>query len=171
DHDMPRLLHVASGDLERLKLALALIFTARGVPRIYYGTEQGYSGGEDPENREIMTSWNQGHEIYRWIRKLCDIRNAHVALRRGVQHEMWCDDLVYAYSRVGDGEEVIAILNNSPDPQRRKIQLREESHIQRGEELTNLLGASDTVIVEPFSGKKAIEVLLKPKEAKVYARC
>jgi glycosidase len=35
----------------KLKLALGLLFTLRGMPQIYSGDEIGMTGGEDPDNR------------------------------------------------------------------------------------------------------------------------
>lgn len=44
NHDMPRLMFLANGDAEKVKLALALLLTTRGIPQIYYGTEIGMVG-------------------------------------------------------------------------------------------------------------------------------
>ncbi len=54
NHDMPRLLSIGA-DSASLRLATILILTARGIPCIYYGTEQylhdDTNGGGDPFNR------------------------------------------------------------------------------------------------------------------------
>ena len=50
------------------KSALAFSLTASGIPFFYYGSEQGFAGGEDPQNREAL--WNnldQNHEIYKFV--------------------------------------------------------------------------------------------------------
>lgn len=169
NHDMPRFLHVANGDLEKLKLALVLIFTARGIPRIFYGTEQGYSRGKDlDENRGLMNNWDENHPIHRYIRRLCDLRKEHLALRRGVQHEVWADDEVYVYCRIDYDEEIVVALNNSSGPQQREIPLCIKSHLQVGTILTNLLNATDEVTVELLGNRRIVRVSLEGKEAKIY---
>ena len=61
NHDMSRFLSV-NNDKNRLHEALAFILTSRGIPCIYYGTEQylhnDTSGGTDPYNRPMMTSFS-----------------------------------------------------------------------------------------------------------------
>lgn len=52
DHDVQRFLHNANWN--QLKNSLAFNFFTVGIPIVYYGTEQGYAGGNDPENRETL---------------------------------------------------------------------------------------------------------------------
>ena len=45
-----------------LKGAIAFIMFFRGIPIVYYGDEQGFSGGSDPGCREVLwTSMNPDH--------------------------------------------------------------------------------------------------------------
>ena len=53
NHDVGRFLW-RYNDLEGLKAALFYLLTMDGIPCIYYGTEQGYNGGNDPANREDL---------------------------------------------------------------------------------------------------------------------
>jgi len=39
---------------ERLSMGLGLLYGTRGIPTVYYGTETGMRGGEDPDNRRDM---------------------------------------------------------------------------------------------------------------------
>ena len=56
NHDNPRFLSTsaANNNTNRLELALAFLYTARGIPCLYYGTEQGFDGATDPDDREDM---------------------------------------------------------------------------------------------------------------------
>ncbi len=80
NHDIPRAIHFASGEIancregsnvgngwswrpgqpadpaayERLELAFAVLMTNPGIPLIYYGDEIGLAGGGDPDNRRMM---------------------------------------------------------------------------------------------------------------------
>lgn len=43
-------------------------FACVGIPILYYGSEQNFNGGNDPQNREIM--WNhfdKNHDTYKFI--------------------------------------------------------------------------------------------------------
>ena len=53
-HDVPRALHVLGDDPGALSLALLLLFCLPGAPCIYYGTELGLAGGEEPACREAL---------------------------------------------------------------------------------------------------------------------
>ena len=83
NHDIPRAIHFASGELgsctegsnpgngwdwrppqpqdtrpyELLGLAFGVLMTNPGIPLIYYGDEIGLAGGGDPDNRRMMP-WN-----------------------------------------------------------------------------------------------------------------
>lgn len=55
NHDNPRFLH-NNGDHKAFTSAIVFSMTSRGIPFVYYGSEQYYDGGADPQNREIL--WN-----------------------------------------------------------------------------------------------------------------
>lgn len=50
NHDNARFLH-NYGNKNNLKSALCFSLFFRGIPIVYYGDEQGYGGGNDPNNR------------------------------------------------------------------------------------------------------------------------
>ena len=80
NHDIPRAIHFASGEIssctegsnpgngwdwrptqptdaapyERLGVSFAIMMTNPGIPLIYYGDEVGLAGGGDPDNRRMM---------------------------------------------------------------------------------------------------------------------
>jgi alpha-amylase len=56
NHDNARFLSQSGSSVVKFKSALAFALTARGIPFMYYGSEQGFSGGADPNNREPL--WN-----------------------------------------------------------------------------------------------------------------
>ncbi len=97
NHDVPRFLYGES-DTRALELALGLLFTQQGIPCVYYGTEQGFSGGNDPANREDL--WSSGYvttgPLVQWLRRLSTLRRTVPALTRGDQR------VVYSTDRTGD---------------------------------------------------------------------
>ncbi|CAN5279290.1 hypothetical protein BH09MYX1_BH09MYX1_02980 [soil metagenome] len=85
NHDVARFIFFGNGDTEALRNALTLLLTEEGIPCIYYGTEQDFSGGNDPANREVMwpTGYAQTGTTFQHVKKLTTLRKENVALRRG----------------------------------------------------------------------------------------
>ena len=50
-HDTERVLYRVSGNINRVKIAFALMFFSQGTPCVYYGDEIGMDGKGDPDNR------------------------------------------------------------------------------------------------------------------------
>ncbi len=44
----------SNNNTNALEVALAFLYTSRGIPCLYYGTEQGFDGTTDPNDREDM---------------------------------------------------------------------------------------------------------------------
>jgi len=108
NHDMHRF-QTLNSDPEILRLAIALIMTSRGIPCIYYGTEQylhndtnGNSdpyGNNDPYNRPMMESWDTDTPLYRDIRLLSGLRRLNPAVSMGSQWQKYLTPDVYCYVR------------------------------------------------------------------------
>jgi alpha-amylase len=150
NHDLPRFLSTANktrpGEADqRLKQALAFQMTVRGVPSVYYGTESGFSGGEDPHNREMM-DFEARPDLRAHLQTLTALRNSSPALQRGAQREMWVDDAVYAFSRARDGEEVIAVFHNGTEAAQRQVPLRAESELREGTVLVDVLSGREITV-------------------------
>lgn len=144
NHDLPRIIHLAQNAptwgtnqgadgkdrawnnqpglpsereaFQRVANSLALIFTNRGAPLLYYGDEIGLPGAGDPDNRRFMqwASYSPNQTFLKErISKLLEIRAAHPALRRGVRATVSVSDDVWVYSRVTAGDEVWVAINRS----------------------------------------------------------
>lgn len=127
NHDNPRFLHssLANNNTDRLHAALAFQYTARGIPCLYYGTEQYFNGGNDPFCREDMFDgqFEQGPSLgnnfdqtaagYRYVRRLNQLRREHEALRRGTftTRQVSSSPGLFAYSRLHAGKEVLVLIN------------------------------------------------------------
>jgi len=74
NHDNPRFLH--TGRMAQLRNALAFILFTPGIPIIYYGTEQGLHGGDDPGNREDLwrTAYNTSAPLFLFLQQLTGFR-------------------------------------------------------------------------------------------------
>ncbi|HZB47370.1 MAG TPA: alpha-amylase family glycosyl hydrolase, partial [Pyrinomonadaceae bacterium] len=92
NHDMTRFLTVNSNQ-NRLHQALAFILTQRGIPCIYYGTEQylvnNTSGGGDPYNRPMMNAFNTNTTAYTLTNRLSALRRNNTAIPYGSTQQRW----------------------------------------------------------------------------------
>lgn len=80
-HDTPRLMTLAHEDKQLAKSILAFTFMQPGVPSIYYGTEYGMTGENDPDDRKPMV-WQpelQDHDLYDFMQKLVQVRRQNIA--------------------------------------------------------------------------------------------
>ncbi|KAH0584101.1 hypothetical protein H2248_009671 [Termitomyces sp. 'cryptogamus'] len=78
NQDLPRW-HNQSVDPQSLYNAMVLTFLMDGIPIVYYGQEQGFSGDSDPYNREPL--WTSNYEktpAYELISALNKLRNFFV---------------------------------------------------------------------------------------------
>lgn len=98
NHDMPRFQSL-NADRQMLRLAINLIMTSRGIPCLYYGTEQylhdDTEGGNDPYNRPMMEKWDTDSPIYRDVRLLSGLRRLNPAISMGSQWQKYLTADVY----------------------------------------------------------------------------
>jgi len=122
------------------RLCLGALFTMRGIPQIYYGTEigmEGWKAGDDCDLRRDfpwqviggdnhpMPQFHKEREIYEWTRNLIRLRKTNAALKYGTTITLWSDDLVYAFLRISTDDAALVIINNGylsmPYPIRLKL--------------------------------------------------
>lgn len=114
NHDMPRFLSISPSQ-RSLEQALVLLFALRGVPCLFYGTEQylfdNTEGGNDPYNRPMMVDWDQGGQCFGLINTLISIRRQNQSLTFGSHHQLYVSDDVYAFARSYRDHHAICVLN------------------------------------------------------------
>jgi len=84
NHDTVRLTNSLTEPWQR-QMAQVMQFTLPGSPCLYYGTELGMTGGDDPEQRAPMR-WdlvNNDNATYKWTKKLLGLRKTSRGLRIG----------------------------------------------------------------------------------------
>ncbi len=158
NHDMGRIGRFISASnpgasdtelLARDELAHALMFLSRGMPVVYYGDEQGFTGdGGDKDARQDMfasqvasyndddligtssttavANFNPGHPLYQTLADLAALKAAHPALASGAQVQRYSTATagLYAFSRIDRDEQVeyVVVLNNAETSETRDIQ-------------------------------------------------
>ena len=151
NHDMGRIGGFVEADnpgagdaewLARDKLAHELMYLSRGNPVVYYGDEQGFTGGGrgDQDARQTLfasqvpdyldddlvgtdathaqSNFVPSHPLYQAIGELARLTTEHPALRDGAHQNRYADDAVYAFSRISADQqrEYVVALNNGETP-------------------------------------------------------
>ncbi|NQE33632.1 alpha-amylase family glycosyl hydrolase [Microcoleus asticus] len=161
NHDMPRFQSL-NPDPEMLRLAIGLIMTTRGIPCIYYGTEQylhdDTEGGNDPYNRPIMEKWDTESPIYRDVRLLSGLRRLNPAISMGSQWQKYLTPDVYCYVRRYRDSVVFVAMNRGnsvtleevdtelPDGEHTEVLSRRKFEVKDGMLYNLELGAREVMI-------------------------
>ncbi|HEU4852113.1 MAG TPA: glycoside hydrolase family 13 protein [Telluria sp.] len=113
NHDTARVATVLPDENQR-RLAQVLQFTLPGAPNIYYGSELGMTGDNDPEMRAPMR-WDlvrDDNATLAWTRKLVALRKQHRALRVGDYRPVTANRL-FAFERHTDrARDTVVVLAN-----------------------------------------------------------
>lgn len=116
NHDVTRFRYVQSND-KPYHAAIAALLTSRGIPNIYYGTEQYLSAPDSGAGRLYMgvVSDFQQTTATQLIKKLADLRQENDALAYGTTQILYSSANVVVYSRQFYSKQVIVAINRQPD--------------------------------------------------------
>jgi len=160
NHDTTRFLNSANanGNTNRLAVALTFLYTGRGIPCLYQGTEQAFNGGADPANREDMfagafeqgpslgDNFNMAHPLFQLVAKLNNFRRLYPALQTGIHSNLWSNSGgpgLFAYARRLGTQEVFVVFNTSGAAQSLPSC---NTLYPAGTTLVNLLAPNETII-------------------------
>ena len=132
NHDIERVADVLKGNTKRVKLAMTMLATMRGIPQMFAGDElmlrsadltQGHGGlrcdtpggwADDPVNLfEEEGRTGDAKEIFDHTRKLFRWRKGKAVIHNGRTLHFAGQDNTYAYFRYNDEEAVFVFVNNS----------------------------------------------------------
>ncbi len=172
NHDVARFLFNRP-DPAALDNALLFLFTEDGIPCIYYGTEQGFSGGNDPANREDLwkSGYDQSSPHYQWISRLTRIRKSYPALTHGDLRIRWSSDRtgdepdagIIAFERTGgdagDAYALVVINTNANHPSSTEFGgTLMATSLPGGTALVNVLDPSEAPLTVDGSGGVSVTV-------------
>ncbi len=125
-----------AGERQKQKLIALFQFIYPGAPMIYYGTESGMWGADDPDCRKPMV-WDDlqyepekaniskkprpvdsvkfDFDLFEYYRKLIHLRRSEIALRKGDFKIVKSDDArdLLAITRTFGKERIVILINNS----------------------------------------------------------
>jgi glycosidase len=161
NHDQRRFLSEDDSNTAKLKAAMALLLTLRGIPQIYSGDEIAMPGGNDPDNRRDFPGGFPGdqhdafiaggrtteqQDVFAYVQALLALRRNHSALRTGKQWHIGWDATYYAFLRESPEEKLLVIYNNAPKTVALNIPV-ENTPLETAHELQTAFGNSAAEIV------------------------
>jgi len=131
NHDTDRFMKRMQDDVRKLKMALALMATTRGIPSVYTGTEtleSAYEGdGHGIMRVRFPGGWpgdtvnaftregrtDEQNKIVDYISLLLNFRKNREVLHYGQLKQFVPENNVYVYFRYNENETVMVVLNNN----------------------------------------------------------
>jgi len=130
NHDIDRFSTAVNRDVQKYKMALAMLITARGYPQIYYGTEimldgirgdyQGhrfdFPGGWAADKRNAFTSEGRSvseNEVFDYLKTLLNYRKNNPVLQSGKMKQFIPENGLYVTFRYNGSKTVMVIANNN----------------------------------------------------------
>jgi glycosidase len=143
----------------KLRLVAALQLTWPGMASIYYGTEAGLTGHDDPDDRRPYPWDAIDTELRDWYRELGGLRAARESLRMGDLRFVHADDAAgtLGYVRRTDTEAALVVLNLGAEPRTVEVDLAEAL-------------PPSAVLVDAFGGGSSVTVGAGPVTVAVPAR-
>ncbi|MCL2823205.1 MAG: alpha-amylase family glycosyl hydrolase, partial [Polyangiaceae bacterium] len=189
NHDVARFLYEKKRNdngIEALRTALVFLLTEDGIPCIYYGTEQEFEGGNDPNNREDLwiTNFNTNNPTFKLIAELNRIRKDYEPLRRGdFVFSQWTDDSagILAFERYTDDNKRVLVVINTHDSESKNTQVpfynteTETDEVRylktgfgSGTVLVNVLTDDDPTDKVTVEQDGIVNLTLPPRGAKIF---
>jgi glycosidase len=176
NHDLPRIMYNADGNIAKVKLVLIHMLTSRGIPQLLYGTEIGMKGSEDHgvirsdfpggfpgDSPDCFTSsgrTSEQNELFLFFRKLISVRAKYRSLSSGALMHLPPVSNVYLYTKKLGSETMLVALNGNNSAEEISIDLVEKL-CGSNFKLTDVLNNSGADIKD---GK----LILKPLSGYVY---
>lgn len=177
NHDITRIMYITEENIDRFKMAVALLLTTRGIPQIYYGTEVAIKGGADhgsiraefpggfpSSDHDAFTQKGRTakeNEAYDYLSKVIKIRKENPELSEGKLIHYPVMNEIYCYFRELENERSFVLLNNNKE--QKQINLTMLSHkLPKGTVLKNLLTGTEEIISDNMM------LNLEPEQAVIY---
>lgn len=131
NHDTQRFNTIIKNDLNKYKMAYTLLFTLRGIPQYYYGSEilmtgdkgkgdgdirRDFPGGWPGDERNAFTKEGRSDDedtAYEFIKKILNWRKNNPVVHNGKTLHFIPQDNCYVYFRYNDDKTIMIILNNN----------------------------------------------------------
>lgn len=147
NHDMTRFFSTVNEDVAKHKMGLGWLFTCRGIPQLYYGTEVLMKGVANPDGwvrLDFPGGWRGDKknaftgegltetekEVQQYTRTLANFRKGSTALKTGKFMQYLPVDGLYVYFRYDAGQTIMCIMNTSDTE--KKIEMSDYTERTKG---------------------------------------
>lgn len=131
NHDFDRFYSVVGEDFNKYKMGITLLFTQRGLPQLYYGTEILMKNYKDPSDAEVRRDFPGGfkgdsadkfkasgrtskeNEAFNFVSTLANFRKNSSAIKTGKFMQYIPVDGLYIYFRYDEKQTVLCAVNTS----------------------------------------------------------
>jgi neopullulanase len=172
NHDMSRFYSVIGEDIRKFKMGMGFLFTMRGIPCLYYGSEILMKNFADPDGKvrsDFPGGWpgdkvnkfktagrtKEENEAFDFIQKLAVYRQSHPVLQTGQLTQFVPDKDTYVYFRSNGQATVMIIMHYGEKPQELALGRFSEKidGFTKGKEIikNETVSLKKTLHLEPFS--------------------
>jgi neopullulanase len=134
NHDQDRIYSILGENMRKYKMAIAMLFTIRGIPQLYYGTEILMKNFKDPTDAEVRKDFPGGwpgdaqnkfdasgrtaeeNEAFNYVKTLANFRKNSSAIKNGKTMQFVPENGVYVYFRYTSTQTVMCIVNSNETP-------------------------------------------------------
>jgi glycosidase len=130
NHDVSRFYSMVNEDIEKFKMGIAFLFTTRGIPMLYYGTEvlmKNYANPDGKVREDFVGGWKtdavnkftkegrteKENIAFDYIKTLALYRKTNPALISGKLTQFVPEKGVYVYFRTDNKNTVMVIINTN----------------------------------------------------------
>ncbi len=172
NHDVTRFGYLQQNQ-KPYNAALAVLLTSRGIPNIYYGTEQYVipSDASDVAGRVFLQtdgSFNTSTVAYQLIGDLSELRQANDAVAYGMTTILYSSENVLVYQRKFYDNVVVVAVNRQPDISYTIPAIATDLPVGTYQDYTAGLLYGDPVTVTNNNGKKINSFVLEGGEVSIW---
>ena len=177
NHDISRGLFVANNDIEKYKIALTVLLTTRGIPKIFYGSEIGivgeehhgtirspFPGGFENDSLDAFLNCDRTeyqNDIFNFTQNLLEIRKNHKSLSEGKLTHFYPFNNVYVYFRETKDESAMIIVNGSDKESEVDLNKYKETLVKT----LNIENIKTNEVTDITQNKK---IIIKKKSAEIF---
>jgi len=140
NHDLSRSFTTFGEDINKMKMAFAWLFTCRGIPQLYYGSEILMKGATNPDGwvrLDFPGGWegdaknafsqkgltDEEKMMQNYVKALANFRLKSSAITKGKMMQYVPKDGLYVYFRYDEKQTIMCVMNT--DDKERNVQFNE----------------------------------------------
>jgi len=131
NHDSNRFFSMIGEDIRKYKMGIGLLFTLRGIPQVYYGTENLTKNFMDPNDAAVRKDFPGGwmndsinkfdpnnldanaKQAFYFFKNLANYRKSSLAITKGKLKQFIPQNGLYVYFRMYNDQVLMCVLNTN----------------------------------------------------------